>query len=157
MIDRNTGLAIYGFDPVAYFTDGRRKVGRAELELKHGGAAWRFRNEGNRAAFAEHPEIYMPRYGGHDPVAIGAAFARAGHPDFWAIHDKNACFCSIRKTPSGHSTPIPRITALQAEANWPHVQRDALAVIAAVKTSAASAGSHQATKDGTLRSRATCP
>ena len=33
-------------------------------------AVWRFRNEGNRAAFAEHPEVYLPRFGGYDPVTI---------------------------------------------------------------------------------------
>ena len=55
VVNRHTGLAIDGFDPVAYFVDGAPKHGRAELELRSGGATWRFRNEGNRAAFAARP------------------------------------------------------------------------------------------------------
>ena len=40
------------------------------------GAIWRFRNEGNRAAFAADPEVYMPRFGGYDPVGDRARCAR---------------------------------------------------------------------------------
>ena len=43
VVNRYTGLAIDGFDPVAYFVDGAPKAGRAELELRSGGATWRFR------------------------------------------------------------------------------------------------------------------
>ncbi len=85
VINPNTGLAISGFDPVAYFTDGAPKVGRPEMELRQGGAVWRFRNEGNRAAFAAHPEVYRPRFGGYDPVAIARGTSVPGHPMVWAV------------------------------------------------------------------------
>ena len=49
------------------------------------GAVWRFRNEGNRAAFADHPEVYTPRFGGYDPVAIARGVSVPGHPLFWAV------------------------------------------------------------------------
>jgi len=68
VIDWRTGLAISGFDPVAYFTDAKAAVGRADLEYTFAGATWRFHNVGNRAAFIAHPEVYMPRLGGYDPV-----------------------------------------------------------------------------------------
>jgi len=119
--DRNTGLALFGFDPVSYFTDAKAQAGHAELELNLGGAAWRFRNEGNRAAFAEHPEIYMPRYGGHDPVAIGQSIARAGHPDFWVIHDKKLYLFYSEEAKIEFELD-PKVAILQAEANWPHVR-----------------------------------
>ncbi len=53
------------------------------------GVAWRFHNEGNSPGLRrKRRQIYMPKYGGHDPVAIAARHRqRAGHPDFWAIHD----------------------------------------------------------------------
>src|SRR5262245_12540990 len=57
-VNPDTGLAISGFDPVAYFTDGKAQFGRAEFELKKDGAVWRFNNEGNRGAFEQHPEVY---------------------------------------------------------------------------------------------------
>ena len=44
-----------------------------------------FHNEGNRAAFAEHPEVYTPRFGGYDPVAIAHGNSVPGHPLFFAV------------------------------------------------------------------------
>ncbi len=84
-VDRQTGLAISGFDPVAYFTEGKPLLGQDGLELRLGGAVWRFRNEGNRAAFAAHPEVYMPRFGGYDPVALARGTSVPGHPLIWAL------------------------------------------------------------------------
>jgi hypothetical protein len=81
----HSGLAISGFDPVAYFTDGAPKLGRPDTELSQGGAVWRFRNEGNRSAFAENPEVYTPRFGGYDPVAIARGASVPGHPLVWAV------------------------------------------------------------------------
>ena len=60
VVDRHTGLAIGGYDPVAFFTDGKPLPGSADFELQYGGAGWRFCNFGNRAAFAERPDVYMP-------------------------------------------------------------------------------------------------
>src|SRR5579862_9088408 len=70
VVDWHTGLAISGYDPVAFFTDGKPVPGRAELELRYSGVVWRFDNIGNRAAFTERPDVYMPQYGGYDPVGI---------------------------------------------------------------------------------------
>jgi len=85
VVNPNTGLAISGLDPVAYFTDGKPVFGRPDLELRLDGAVWRFRNEGNRAAFAAHPDVYGPRFGGYDPVAIARGASVAGHPLIWAV------------------------------------------------------------------------
>jgi hypothetical protein len=84
-VNAHTGLAISGFDPVAYFTNKTAKIGRPDLELSLAGAVWRFRNEGNRAAFAEHPEVYAPQFGGYDPVAIARGISVPGHPLFWSV------------------------------------------------------------------------
>jgi hypothetical protein len=120
--DQKTGLAIYGYDPVAYFTDRTAKVGREDLELKHTGVAWRFHNEGNREAFAKDPDIYMPQYGGHDPVAIVLNIARAGHPDFWVIHN-NRLFLFYSEEARKSFRTDPEHMALQADVNWPHVSQ----------------------------------
>jgi len=85
VVDWHTGLAIDGYDPVAFFTDGKAMAGNAAFELRHAGVVWRFRNSGNRAAFAERPDIYMPRYGGYDPVGVARGVAVAGRPNVWLI------------------------------------------------------------------------
>jgi hypothetical protein len=85
VVDRHTGLAIYGFDPVAYFTDSEPLAGRSEFEVSFAGAVWRFRNEGNRAAFVDRPDIYMPRFGGYDVLAVARGAAVPGNPRYWVV------------------------------------------------------------------------
>jgi hypothetical protein len=85
VVDRHTGLAIDGYDPVAFYTDGKPMPGNPDFELPYGGAIWRFANVGNRAAFAERPDVYMPQFGGYDPVGIAHGVAVAGRPDVWLI------------------------------------------------------------------------
>jgi hypothetical protein len=87
VVDSLTGLAINGYDPVAYFAEAAAQPGRGSLELTYGGAVWRFDNEGNRAAFVRDPQVYMPRFGGHDPVALARGVALPGHPMIWLIRD----------------------------------------------------------------------
>jgi hypothetical protein len=85
VVNRFTGLAIGGFDPVAYFTDARPLLGRPGFELSEAGAIWRFRNEGNRAVFNADPDIYSPQFGGYDPVDVARGVVFAGNPRFWMI------------------------------------------------------------------------
>lgn len=81
----NSGLGLSGFDPVAYFTDSKPRMGAPELEFTKSGAVWRFVNEGNRSAFVDNPAVYMPRFGGYDPVAIARGTSVPGHPLFWSV------------------------------------------------------------------------
>jgi len=122
VVNRYTGLAIDGFDPVAYFVDGAPKVGRAELEFRFHGATWRFQNEGNRAAFAASPDVYAPRFGGHDPLAVARGAATPGHPALWMIAEQRLyLFYSAEARAAFARSPESAIEA--AERNWPGVQR----------------------------------
>jgi hypothetical protein len=85
VVNRYSGLAIAGFDPVAYFTESTALQGLPDFEVREAGAVWRFRNEGNRASFIAHPEIYGPQFGGYDPVDLGRGVTYAGNPYFWVI------------------------------------------------------------------------
>ncbi|AWM05675.1 YHS domain-containing (seleno)protein [Bradyrhizobium symbiodeficiens] len=85
VVNRFSGIAIEGFDPVAYFVEGTAMQGTAEFEANLWGAVWRFRNEGNRASFLAHPEIYGPQFGGYDPADIARGVTIAGNPRFFAI------------------------------------------------------------------------
>jgi hypothetical protein len=85
VVNPASGLAISGYDPVAYFTQNAAVLGRPELELTRNGTVWRFLNEGNRAAFEANPEVYTPQFGGYDPVAIDREASVPGHPQIWAV------------------------------------------------------------------------
>jgi YHS domain-containing protein len=59
------GLAIKGYDPVAYFTLGKPVKGKKEFEYKWQDARWRFSNEDHLNLFKSDPEKYAPQYGGY--------------------------------------------------------------------------------------------
>jgi len=121
-VNSNTGLAISGFDPVAYFTDGKAMFGQPEIELNLDGAVWRFSNEGNRGAFAGHPEVYAPRFGGYDPVAIGQGRSVPGHPLFWVVVGQRLYFFYSEKSRAAFLADTGRIIDT-AERKWPEVAR----------------------------------
>jgi len=85
VVNRFSGLAIEGFDPVAYFTENRAVMGLPDFEAAQGGAIWRFHNEGNRASFLAHPDIYGPQFGGYDPVDVARGVTLAGNPRFFVV------------------------------------------------------------------------
>jgi len=85
VVNRFSGVAVEGFDPVAYFVDGAAARGSVQFEANLWGAVWRFRNEGNRASFLAHPEIYGPQFGGSDPADMARGVVIAGNPRFFAI------------------------------------------------------------------------
>jgi hypothetical protein len=123
VVNRTTGLAIDGFDPVAYFVDGAPRQGRPDLELRSGGATWRFSNEGNRAAFAASPAVYAPCFGGYDPLAVARGAATAGHPALWRIAEQRLYLFYSADTQAAFSRD-PESAIEAAERNWPDVRRD---------------------------------
>lgn len=120
--DPRTGLAIGGYDPVAYFTDAAAKRGRPEFELRHAGVTWRFRNEGNRAAFVADPAVYMPRFGGYDPTSVARGASAAGHPELWTIAE-DRLYLFYRAAARDTFAADPRRVIEAAERAWPDVQR----------------------------------
>jgi YHS domain-containing protein len=122
VVNSHTGLAISGFDPVAYFTDGRPQFGRPDLELRIDGVVWRFVNEGNRAAFKDHPEVYSPRFGGYDPVAIARGNSVPGHPLVWAVTGQRLYFFYSEEARAAFLADPGRYIAA-ATRKWPAVAR----------------------------------
>lgn len=59
------GVAIKGYDPVAYFTEGDAVQGKSEFSYSWNEAKWHFASEANRDLFASEPERYAPQYGGY--------------------------------------------------------------------------------------------
>jgi hypothetical protein len=121
VIDHRTGLAIHGFDPVAYFVDGAARLGEEAFEHVHAGAVWRFRNEGNRAAFIADPDVYMPRFGGYDPMGIARGVAVAGNPRVWLIAGERLYLFYTGEARDAFASDLEQQTAA-AERQWPTVQ-----------------------------------
>ena len=66
----HAGVALEGFDPVTYFLGDGPRPGEAMHEAVWNGHAWRFASAANRAAFLSRPEVYAPRLGGNDALAM---------------------------------------------------------------------------------------
>jgi hypothetical protein len=121
IVNRFSGLAIEGFDPVAYFTDGEAVLGHEQFEASQAGAVWRFRNEGNRDSFIAHPEIYGPQFGGYDPVDLARGVTVAGNPHFWLIvGDRLYLFGHEDTRDAFTANPTPYLK--EARQRWPALE-----------------------------------
>lgn len=80
------GVAIHGYDPVAYFVSGRPRKGRADLAYHWSGADWWFATPDNRSAFVAGPERYAPRFGGFCAYAASYGLFADVDPQAWTIH-----------------------------------------------------------------------
>jgi YHS domain-containing protein len=60
-----TGVAIQGYDPVAFFTDSKPVKGDEKFLLKHDGAIFLFASKEHRDLFKENPAKYEPVFGGY--------------------------------------------------------------------------------------------
>jgi YHS domain-containing protein len=119
--NRFSGLAIEGYDPLAYFIDGRPETGLPEFEAAQGGAVWRFRNEGNRASFVAHPEVYGPQFGGYDPVDLARGVTVAGNPLFWVVTGQRL-YLFGREENRDRFAASPGQFLEQAISRWPELE-----------------------------------
>jgi hypothetical protein len=121
-IERWSGVAIDGYDPVAYFTEGQPRLGSRQLEVVWRDAAWRFANEGNRAAFEAHPEIYSPRFGGFDPNAVARGVLVAGDVHIFALGPDQQLYL-FRDEESRLAFLTDREIGAKANRVWEDIQR----------------------------------
>ena len=115
-----SNLAVSGYDPVAYFTQGRPVEGQSALEYEWNGATWRFSSAENRAAFKASPEAYAPQYGGYCAWAVSQGYTAKSVPDAWRIVDGKLYLNYSKDIQKRWAEDIPGNIA-KADANWPKV------------------------------------
>jgi YHS domain-containing protein len=114
------GVAVGGYDPVAYFTQGKPVKGEAGITLDHMGATWRFASEANRAAFQADPARYAPQYGGYCAWAVSQGYTAKGDPSAWTIAGGKLYLNYDQAVKRGWEKDIPGNVA-KGDANWPKV------------------------------------
>jgi YHS domain-containing protein len=116
-----SGLAVHGYDPVAYFTEGKPAVGRAEFSADHDGATYRFATAVNRDTFLADPGKYAPQYGGF--CAYGTALGKKfdGDPQVWKIVDGKLYLNLNKDVSKTWHKDIPGYIH-KADSNWPHIK-----------------------------------
>ena len=122
VVNRFSGLAIEGFDPVAYFTDAQAMLGRQEFEASQAGAVWRFRNASNRASFIAHPDIYGPQFGGYDPIDVARGVTVAGNPRFWLVSGQRLYLFSREQSRDAFAAAPVRVLR-EANQRWPDLEQ----------------------------------
>ncbi len=82
------GVAIDGYDPVAYFEQGEARKGTQNESAIHEGLTYYFSSTKNRLLFQEDPQKYLPEYGGWCAYAIAASSTKMEpDPTMWQIED----------------------------------------------------------------------
>lgn len=86
-INNTNGVALKGYDAVAYFTDIKPVPGSPQITTNWHGATYRFASEAHRAAFVADPEHYAPQYGGFCAFAISRGTIADIDPSQFAVQN----------------------------------------------------------------------
>jgi enamine deaminase RidA (YjgF/YER057c/UK114 family) len=143
-------LSISGYDPVAYFTDGKPVQGKSEIEYLWHKLRWRFASPAHRDLFAKEPDRYTPQYDGY--CALGVSAGEEGHkdtvdPEAWAIVDGKLYLTHMSQgMDDWRQNPADYIK--QADANWPTVKDLAAPEILGAPCAASPPTTKVALRDG---------
>ena len=112
------GLALHGYDAVAYFADGKPVLGTPAHTIEWQGATWRFATAEHRARFAAAPERYAPQYGGYCAKAVSEDHTADVDPTAWKIVGGKLYLNYSPKVQRLWEQDVPGRIA-RADRNWP--------------------------------------
>jgi YHS domain-containing protein len=82
------GVAIKGYDPVAYFTQQKAVKGNDEFTLDWSGSKWKFSTKAHLDSFRLNPGKYTPQYGGFCAYGCSENHLAPTDPEAWTIIDQ---------------------------------------------------------------------
>jgi YHS domain-containing protein len=112
------GVALRGYDPVAWFVESRPRRGNPAFLAEHGGVAWHFASAAHLARFQAGPEAFLPRFGGFCAFGVARGYKVDIDPEAWHIHEGVLYLNYDRGVQRQWRQDIPGHIA-RAEANWP--------------------------------------
>ena len=85
--DANTidGIALHGFDPVAYFTQNKAVLGKPQLTAEYHGVTYEFATKEDQSAFEANPEKYVPQFGGFCAYAASVGVKADADPHEFVV------------------------------------------------------------------------
>ena len=114
--------AVSGYDPVAYFTEGKAVKGIRQFRLQHQGADWLFSSQKNLDLFKDNTEKYSPQYGGHCAFNASKGDAIKANPNnFNIVNDKLYLNYDSYTQSLWYKNQAELIE--KGDANWPTVLR----------------------------------
>lgn len=112
------GVAIKGYDTVAYFVSSKPLKGNAEFSHAHAGNTWLFANAANKKAFIANPTAYIPQYGGHCAYAASKNSIAPTDPEAWTVRD-GKLYLNYSKSVRSKWLPNAAKNIIKADKNWP--------------------------------------
>ena len=86
-VNNSAAVAIKGYDPVAYFTDGKPTLGLASIEHEWDGRIYRFASAEHRDRFKADPARYAPQFGNFCAMALSMGQVVVADPENWLVSD----------------------------------------------------------------------
>ena len=112
------GQAIRGYDPVAYFKEGRAVEGKKKYQYVWNGAKWNFSSDQNLNDFIRAPERFSPQYGGYCAWAVSQGYTASIDPEAWNVIDDRLYLNYSLDVQKTWSEDIPG-NIRKADKNWP--------------------------------------
>jgi YHS domain-containing protein len=114
----SSGLALKGYDPVAYFDSGAPVEGDPEFTAEWADAMWQFASAEHRERFVANPEQYAPQFGGFCAFAVSKGFTADVSPDAWYVEDGKLYVFADQKVRDQWVAGLPDGTLDQSGSNW---------------------------------------
>ena len=111
-------VAISGYDPVAYFTDGHPVKGSPAFSFPFDGAVYYFASAEHQKLFTADPDRYAPYYSGYCAVGVSVGMKLEADPESWAISDSRLYVFGNKQAKAVFAAD-PAGTIAKADANWP--------------------------------------
>ncbi len=86
-LNLDKGVAIKGYDPISYFSNGEPTKGKKDLTFIHEGAKYQFISQENLDLFKANPTKYAPVYGGWCAYAVSKGYTADANPKTFKIVD----------------------------------------------------------------------
>lgn len=116
------GIALKGYDPVAYFEQGRPVKGSPEFRHEWNGATWHFTSAATRDTFKSSPEKFAPQYGGYCAWAVSNNYTADADPEAWKIVN-GRLYVNYNKGVQKKWEPEAARRISDADRNWPALHK----------------------------------
>ena len=120
LTDHN-GVAVQGYDIVAYFTESKPVKGSSDITAAHDGVTYFFSTEEHKALFLENPETYLPAYGGYCAYAVAKGSTAPIQPRQWVVYEERLFLNFSSGTQRIFTADLAEMVA-RADRNWPGIE-----------------------------------
>ncbi len=114
----SAGVALKGYDAVAYFNSDQPTQGSGEYSHDWEGVTWRFSSSENRDLFVGNPEAYAPQFGGFCSFAVSKGFTADISPDAWHIADEKLYVFADQNVRDDWVAGLGEGSLEESTANW---------------------------------------